>query len=141
MFAVSTSGDAQGLSLAVDSAKTNTCWYAFDVESTPAGPPLATASDHHVRQRRHLLREGRRDPAGGCVALNPDTDANITFCGQHRAELQQRRYRQLTNQGSHARLDVSAECKNEKTGPRVSGARSFFALFSRLSSPRVHHPN
>ncbi len=27
--------DSQGLSLAVDSSKTNTCWYAFDLEATP----------------------------------------------------------------------------------------------------------
>ena len=44
VFNVTFTGDGQGLSLAVDSAKTNTCWYAFDLESTPVSgtAPLST---------------------------------------------------------------------------------------------------
>ena len=33
----STAGDSQVLSLAVLSSKTNTCWYAFDLEASPGG--------------------------------------------------------------------------------------------------------
>jgi type IV pilus assembly protein PilA len=77
VYAVSSAGDAQGLSLAVDSAKTNTCWYAFDVESTPASAPLkagttfANAGTYYGKQATI--------PPGGCTALNPDSDAGITF--------------------------------------------------------------
>ncbi len=80
VFSVSSSGDAQGLSFAVDSAKTNTCWYGFDVESTPAGPPTGpldattTFANAGTYYGKHATI-----PAGGCKALNPDNDANITF--------------------------------------------------------------
>jgi type IV pilus assembly protein PilA len=80
VFAVSATSDAQGLSLAVDSSKTNTCWYAFDVESTPAAPPLDQAGSTPTFANAGTYY-GKKSgiPATGCTALNPDTDANISF--------------------------------------------------------------
>jgi type II secretory pathway pseudopilin PulG len=80
VFNASSSNDAQGLSLAVDSTKTNTCWYAFDVESTPASPPLDQAGSTPTFANAGTYY-GKKSgiPATGCTALNPDTDANISF--------------------------------------------------------------
>jgi type IV pilus assembly protein PilA len=83
VFNVSSSGDAQGLSLAVDSAKTNTCWYAFDVESTPADPPLPNAPTSATPTFANAGTYYGKSPAsgiptGGCVALNPDTDVTAS---------------------------------------------------------------
>jgi type IV pilus assembly protein PilA len=80
VFNVSTSGDGQGLSLAVYSAKTTTCWYAFDVESTPAGgtgnPLNATTTFANAG-----TYYGKQSISGAttCTALNPDTDTHITI--------------------------------------------------------------
>ncbi len=70
VFDVSTAGDGQGLSLAVDSAKTNTCWYALrrGVDSRPSASPVAGP----FANCRHLLREGRSFRRR-CTALNPDS--------------------------------------------------------------------
>jgi type IV pilus assembly protein PilA len=82
VFDVTTTGDGQGLSLAVDSAKTNTCWYAFDVESTPASPPLKAAGTFSTAGTWY--GKSTSIPTGGCVALLPSTtsgDATILFPG------------------------------------------------------------
>jgi type IV pilus assembly protein PilA len=77
IFAVSQTNDAQGLSLAVYSSKTNTCWYAFDVESTPASPPLKAATTFASAGTWY----GKQvfTGSGTCQALLPDSDAGITF--------------------------------------------------------------
>jgi prepilin-type N-terminal cleavage/methylation domain-containing protein len=75
VFNVVTPNDAQGLSLAVDSVKTNTCWYAFDLESTPGTPVGTDFANGGV-----YYGKATTIPAGGCVALNPNTDTTgITF--------------------------------------------------------------
>ncbi len=79
VFGVSAANDAQGLSFAVDSAKTNTCWYGFDVESTPAGPPGPLDAATTFANAGTYYGKATTIPVGGCKALNPDTDANITF--------------------------------------------------------------
>jgi type IV pilus assembly protein PilA len=90
VFAVSSAGDAQGLSLAVDSTKTNTCWYAFDVESTPASGPLKNATTFANAGTYYGKSPASGIPTGGCVALNPDTDANASpggiFFGQNQGQ-------------------------------------------------------
>jgi prepilin-type N-terminal cleavage/methylation domain-containing protein len=89
VFAVSSAGDAQGLSLAVDSSKTNTCWYAFDVESAPADPPLANsptgATPTFVNAGTYYGKSSSTVgiPSGGCNALNPDTDVTASPGGIH----------------------------------------------------------
>jgi uncharacterized membrane protein YqiK len=77
VFDVAATGDSQGVALAVDSPETNTCWYAFDVEANPASPPLNAASTFATAGVFYGKQEAI--PAGGCVALNPDTDSGITF--------------------------------------------------------------
>jgi type IV pilus assembly protein PilA len=75
VFNVSTAGDGQGVALAAWSAKTNTCWYLFDVENSPSssvlhsGVTIASAGTWYGKQT---------SPSGGCIALNPDTDATTT---------------------------------------------------------------
>ncbi len=76
VFDASATGDSQGVSLAVDSPLTNTCWYAFDVESDP-GTPLAanfpTAGVWYGQQSGI--------PTAGCLALNPDSDTGVKGFG------------------------------------------------------------
>jgi hypothetical protein len=74
VFGVAAAGDSQGLALAVDSPQANTCWYAFDVESTPGTPLIATFPTSGI-----WLGKQTPIPAGGCVALNPDSDPGIVF--------------------------------------------------------------
>jgi hypothetical protein len=86
VFNVSSSGDGQGLSLAVDSAKTNTCWYAFDVESTPADPPLPnapTSGTPTFANAGTYYGKATTIPTNGCIALNPDTDVTASPGGIH----------------------------------------------------------
>ena len=55
------------------SSKTNTCWYAFDLE---ASPPATGASSRTVPDSRRLVREVD-GYAARLHALNPDTDTHI----------------------------------------------------------------
>ncbi len=69
-----TGGDQQGVSLAVDSTQTNTCWYAFDLQSTfkvSGGGLTATFPSAGV-----FYGKSTPIPSGGCQALNPDTDTS-----------------------------------------------------------------
>jgi type IV pilus assembly protein PilA len=76
VFNVGQSGDGEGLSLAVDSSKTNTCWYAFDVETSPTssvftgGGTFLTAGTFYGKGAA---------PGTGCKALNPQSDTAVTF--------------------------------------------------------------
>ncbi len=72
-----TGGDAQGISLAVDSTKTNTCWYAFDLQASWAVTGEATFPSAGVFYGKSAT--GSSAPAAGCPALTPDSDANIIF--------------------------------------------------------------
>jgi prepilin-type N-terminal cleavage/methylation domain-containing protein len=75
VFDVGTTNDSQGLSLAVDSVKTNTCWYAFDLESTPGTPLGSDFANGGV-----YYGKSSGIPSGGCQALNPDSDhTGISF--------------------------------------------------------------
>jgi prepilin-type N-terminal cleavage/methylation domain-containing protein len=72
-------GDNQGLSLAVDSAKTNTCWYIFDLEAVPG---ITTVEVNFpgagVFYGKSPAKGGHKGvPTGGCQALNPATDTKI----------------------------------------------------------------
>ena len=73
VFNATPSGDGQGLSLAVYSSKTSTCWYAFDLESnwtvTGEGSFNPTAG----------LFYGKQSKPSSCTALNPDTDTHVSF--------------------------------------------------------------
>jgi type IV pilus assembly protein PilA len=85
-FDAAATGDVQGLSLAVDSVKTNTCWYAFDLEATPssaAGTPLGTGGSSFPSAGVFYAKSATI-PTGGCVALNPDSHSvTITTGGQN----------------------------------------------------------
>jgi prepilin-type N-terminal cleavage/methylation domain-containing protein len=73
VFGVSSATDAQGLSLALDSKKTNTCWYAFDLESSNwAISGGGTFPSGGVFYGKKVM------PSTGCVALNPDADSGVT---------------------------------------------------------------
>ena len=76
VFSVGTAGDAQGLSLAVDSTKTNTCWFAFDLQSSP-GTPLAGST---IPTAGVFYGKSTTIPAGGCEAIDPTTQA-VTLTG------------------------------------------------------------
>jgi type IV pilus assembly protein PilA len=67
-----TGGDQQGVSLAVDSNQTNTCWYAFDLQSsfTVTGGGITTT----FPSAGVFYGKSTPIPPGGCQALNPDTD-------------------------------------------------------------------
>jgi prepilin-type N-terminal cleavage/methylation domain-containing protein len=81
VFNAGTSPDGQGLSLAVTSAKTSTCWYAFDVESTytaTGGGSFGSPGAGVFYGRSPTSGTYAGIPSGGCVALNPNTDANVT---------------------------------------------------------------
>jgi len=71
VFDVGSTGDSEGLSLAVDSTKTNTCWYVFDLEATPG--LTATTADFPSAGVFYGKQAGI--PTGGSAALNPATDA------------------------------------------------------------------
>ena len=75
-FGVGTTTDAQGISLAVLSTKTNTCWYIFDLQAAPGGgltggATFPTAGVFYGKQAPA--------PGTGCVALAPDTDTGINI--------------------------------------------------------------
>ena len=69
----SVTGDDQLLSLASYSSKTNTCWYAFDVETTPGGSAMTGGATFPTAG----VWYGKSTTAATCAALNADTDANI----------------------------------------------------------------
>ncbi len=76
-FNVATSGDSQGLALAVDSVKTNTCWYAFDLEGAPGAILVTDGSS--FPSAGVFYAKSATIPGGGCAALDPNTVAvNIT---------------------------------------------------------------
>jgi type IV pilus assembly protein PilA len=75
-FNVASAGDGQGVALAVASSKTNTCWYAFDLESSPGSPitgTIPTAGVFYAKQTPI--------PGTGCSssAVNPDSDTHVVF--------------------------------------------------------------
>jgi prepilin-type N-terminal cleavage/methylation domain-containing protein len=83
-----TGGDLQGVSLAVDSSQTNTCWYAFDLQSPwkVTGGGITTV----FPTAGVFYGKATPIPSGGCQALNPDTDTtaapggiNFTTGGQN----------------------------------------------------------
>jgi hypothetical protein len=60
------------VSLAAYSSKTNTCWYAFDLEggwSVTGGGSFPSAGVFYGKQIKPTT----------CQALNPDTDTHVTF--------------------------------------------------------------
>lgn len=70
IFNVASATDSEGLSLAVNDTKTNTCWYVFDLEAQPGVAPIPTefsALGVFYGQQSPI-------PSGGCQALNPATD-------------------------------------------------------------------
>jgi type IV pilus assembly protein PilA len=77
VFDVNASGDSLGLALAVTSVKTNTCWYAWDIEATPSGSTLIKAGPYPTAGVWYA--KSTSIPTNGCVALDPDTaDTNLT---------------------------------------------------------------
>ena len=71
-------GDGQGLSLAVYSSKTSTCWYAFDVEATPVSG-IIIAADVTGNLNTAGVYYAKQTSQTTCTALNPATDAHILF--------------------------------------------------------------
>jgi type IV pilus assembly protein PilA len=78
VFSVATTGDAQGLSLAVDSTKTNSCWFAFDLQSTPGTP--VTGAGSVIPTAGVFYGKSTSIPAGGCEAIDPTSSA-VTLTG------------------------------------------------------------
>jgi len=89
---VSTAGDAQGIVLAAWSSKTNTCWYAVDLENTPTNLGADTSAILQPTTKNTLLTTagvwyGKHTLAGTtCTAstgLSPGTSANwaTTYSG------------------------------------------------------------
>lgn len=77
-FDVAAAGDSQGISLAVDSSKTNTCWFVFDLQSAP-GAAVATST---FPSAGVFYGKEAGIPAAGCIAINPDTLAENLTGGQ-----------------------------------------------------------
>jgi type IV pilus assembly protein PilA len=72
VFNASSIPDGQGVSLAVYSSKTSTCWYAFDLESSwsvTGGGSFPSAGVFYGKQTKKT----------SCTALNPDSDTNVSF--------------------------------------------------------------
>ena len=66
-FSVNSSGDGQGVSLAVVSSKTSTCWYAFDLEASPGSVITGTIPTAGVFYAKATVTSA----GGSCTALNP----------------------------------------------------------------------
>jgi type IV pilus assembly protein PilA len=79
VFNVGATNDGQGLALAVTSSKTNTCWYAFDVETTPSASIFTGTGTGNFATAGTFYGKSTSIPSGGCYALNPDTDTHVTF--------------------------------------------------------------
>jgi type IV pilus assembly protein PilA len=71
------SGDSQGLSLAAYSSKTNTCWYAFDLEASPPATGSALSDAFPSAGVWYAKSTVGATPTTDCKAINPDTDATI----------------------------------------------------------------
>jgi type IV pilus assembly protein PilA len=73
VFGVTSSTDGQGVALAVYSSKTNTCWYAFDLEATPASSGVFHSGSSFSAAG---VWYGKSTPTNGsCTAPNPDSVA------------------------------------------------------------------
>jgi type IV pilus assembly protein PilA len=75
VFNVSSANDGQGLALATYSAKTNTCWYTWDVEELPSStiftgsPTTGTFPSAGTWYGKQIT--------SSCKALNPTSDAGV----------------------------------------------------------------
>jgi len=78
VFSASLAGDGQGLGLATYSAKTNTCWYAWDVEEAPSSsvfvgnPTSGTFPSAGTWYGKQVLTGTTK-----CQALNPTSDGGV----------------------------------------------------------------
>ncbi len=76
VFSVSTTNDGQGLGLATYSAKTNTCWYAWDLEASPSSliftGGMATGTFPSAG-----TWYGKQTGQSSCKALNPTSDPGV----------------------------------------------------------------
>jgi type IV pilus assembly protein PilA len=74
VFSVGSTNDGQGLALAVWSAKTSTCWYAWDVETTPNTTVLSPGSFPNAG-----TWYGKQTglTSSTCHALTPSSDSAI----------------------------------------------------------------
>jgi len=77
-FNVAAAADGQGLSLAVYSSKTSTCWYAFDLEATPVNT-VVNATDFTGNLNTAGVFYAKQLSQTTCTALNPDSDSHIVF--------------------------------------------------------------
>jgi prepilin-type N-terminal cleavage/methylation domain-containing protein len=75
VFNVSTTNDAQGLAIATFSAKTNTCWYAWDVEEAPSSSIFTggTATGTFPSAGTWYGKQS----TSSCKALNPTSDPGV----------------------------------------------------------------
>ena len=73
VFNAGSASDSEGLSLAVDSTKTNTCWYVFDLETTPGAP--ITGGSSSFPGAGVFYAKSASIPSGGCIALDPTSHA------------------------------------------------------------------
>jgi prepilin-type N-terminal cleavage/methylation domain-containing protein len=76
VFDISTVGDSQGLSLASYSSKTNTCWYAFDLEAAPPATGSQLTDDFPSAGVWYAKGTVGTTPTD-CKAINPDTDTTL----------------------------------------------------------------
>jgi type IV pilus assembly protein PilA len=75
VFSIST-GDSQGLSLAVWSSKTSTCWYVLDFETAPV-TGANNALTVSIPTAGVWYLKATSTGATGCTALNPDSATPI----------------------------------------------------------------
>lgn len=75
VFNVSTTNDAQGLGIATFSPKTNTCWYAWDVEEPPSSSIFTGGSATGTFPSAGTWY-GKQSTTS-CKALNPTSDPGV----------------------------------------------------------------
>jgi type IV pilus assembly protein PilA len=78
VFDVASTGDSLGLALAVDSSKTDTCWYVYDLEATP---PNGTAVGGGKFPTAGVWYGKSAMPTGGCVPLLDTAGVVFTTAG------------------------------------------------------------
>ena len=72
VFSVASSGDGQGVSLAVYSSKTSTCWYAFDLEASPVSTVTTALAFPSAG-----VWYGKQTGQSTCTALNPNGSSSL----------------------------------------------------------------
>jgi prepilin-type N-terminal cleavage/methylation domain-containing protein len=80
VFNVAAAGDGQGLALAVASAKTNTCWYAYDLEATPSATIVLAGNPAPAFPTAGVWYAKSASIGTGCAPVSPAA-ADTHFTG------------------------------------------------------------